>query len=80
MTEHGSKSKHMIITVETETGKVVRVVDENNEKPSEVDPKKIEEISQSEAGFKYVGTILHAESSPGCVYFFFGGRYFRVCR
>ncbi|MBE9572831.1 MAG: hypothetical protein IMF11_19580 [Proteobacteria bacterium] len=77
MTERGSE--HMIITVDTETGKVVNVLDENGKKATPVDPKEVEQIYQSK-GFKYVGVILHAESSPGCSYFFFGGNFFRICR
>ena len=78
MTKGGSKN--MKIKVETETGKVVKVVDENGNEATPVDPKEIEKIYQSKDGFKYVGSILHAESSPGCSYYFFGGRFFRICR
>jgi len=64
MTERESKSKHMIITVETKTGKTVKVVDKNDNDATEVDPKEIEEIYNSDAGFKHVGLVLHAHSSP----------------
>lgn len=63
MTKGGSKN--MIITVETKTGKTLEVVDEHGNEGERVDPKEIEEIYNSEAGFKHVGTILHAHSSPG---------------
>ena len=79
MTELEQKSKHMIITVETKTGKVVKVVDENGNDATEVDPKDIEEIYKSKDGFKYVSTILHAHSSPGCVYISWGGNYYALC-
>lgn len=78
MTKGGSK--HMIITVDTETGKVVEpVVDENGNEATRVDPEQIEKIYQSENGFKFVGSILHAESNPRCVFFSIGGRYYRIC-
>ena len=79
MTEREPKSKHMIITVETKTGKTVKIVDENGNHATEVDPKEIEEIYKSKDGFKFVSTILHAHSSPGCVYYFIGGKYFKFC-
>jgi len=63
MTKGGSK--HMKIKVETATGKVVKVVDENGNEATRVDLKELEEIYQSKDGFKYVGSILHAHSSPG---------------
>ena len=78
MTKGGSK--HMIITVDTQTGKVVEpVVDEKGRKATRVDPKKIGEIYRSEEGFKYVGTILHAHSSPGCAYLELGGTWYVIC-
>ena len=77
MTKGGSK--HMKIKVETETGKVVKVVDENGNEATPVDPKEIEKIYQSEDGFKYVGTILYTHSSPGCVYLCLGGTWYKIC-
>jgi hypothetical protein len=81
MTEAGSKSEHMIIIVETATGKVIEpVLDEHGNEATEVTPQKLEDISLSQAGFKYVGTILHAHSSPGCVYLILpSGRRVKVC-
>jgi hypothetical protein len=78
MEERGSK--HMVITVETETGRVVKVVDENGNEATRVDAEEIDKIYHSEDGFKYVGTILHAESSPGCAYLVIAGWGFRICR
>lgn len=60
----GGESKH-IITVEKETGKVVKVVDENGNKTTELTPDELELIYQRPDGFKYVALILHAHSSPG---------------
>ena len=59
------ESRNVIITVETETGKVLKVVDENGNEGQRVDPKEIEKIYNSEAGLKHVGLVLHAHSSPG---------------
>jgi hypothetical protein len=70
----------MIITVETDTGKVVKVVDENGNEGTKIDPKEVQEIYDSKVGFRHVGVILHAHSSPGCVFFVIGGRAFRICR
>ena len=77
MTKGGSK--HMKMKVETGTGKVVKVVDENGNEATPVDPEEIEKIYQSKDGFKYVGSILHAHSSPGCVYYFIGGYAYKFC-
>ena len=76
MTKSGSK--YMKIKIETETGNIVKIVDEKGNNATKVDPAQMEQISQSQ-GFKHVGTILHAHSSPGCVYFMLGGRAFKIC-
>lgn len=60
-----SGSKYMKIKIETETGKVVKVKDENNNPPTEMTLGELEQIYQSPDGIKYVGTILYAHSSPG---------------
>ena len=77
MTESGSK--RMMITLDTETGKVVKVEDENLKEATRVDSKELEGIYQSKDGFKYVGLILHAHSSPGCLYFVLGGWGWKIC-
>ncbi len=61
MTKGGSK--HMKIKVDAATG-ACEVKDDRDTEPEKVEPGKLEEIYQSK-GFKYVGVILHAESSPG---------------
>ena len=73
-----SGSKYMKIKINTETGEVVKIRDENNNKATKVDPTEMEQISQSQ-GFKHVGTILHAHSSPGCIYLIIGGWAWVVC-
>jgi len=77
MTKGGSKK--MKIKVKTETGEVIEVVDENNKKATKVDPAEIQQIYQSQNGFKFVGLILHAESNPRCVYYVYGGDVYRLC-
>jgi hypothetical protein len=73
------RSKAMIVTVETKTGKIVKVVDEYGRKPKEISPTSLEKIYRSRPGFKYVATILHTHSSPGCVVIIIGGRPYLIC-
>jgi hypothetical protein len=77
MTEHGSK--RMMIALDTGTGNVVKVEDENRNEATRVDSKELEGIYQSKNGFKYVGSILHVHSSPGCLYFVLGGWGWKIC-
>ena len=76
MTQGGSK--YMKIKINTQTGEVVKVRDENNNKATKVDPTEIEQISQAQ-GFKHVALILYAQSNPRCVYYVYGGDYYRLC-
>ncbi len=79
MTMSGSKSQRAIITVETETGNVAKVVDENGNKATKLTPEELHKIYESQEGLKYVGTILHSHSSPGCIYIIIGGWAFKIC-
>jgi uncharacterized protein Veg len=65
MTERKPKSKYMNIKVDTRTGKIVEVLDEYGKKAKTVGRKKLDEVYQSRNGFKYVGTVAYAQSSPG---------------
>jgi len=78
MTERGSK--YLKLKIDTDTGMIVKAVDEHGNKATPVSPEEMEEIYQSKNGFKFVTTILHAHSSPGCVYYYYGGWVFRICR
>jgi hypothetical protein len=69
----------MIITVDTATGKVVKIADEKGKKATKVRQKKLVQISKSRNGFRYVGTILYSHSSPGCVYYVYLGSVFAIC-
>ena len=77
MTKGGSQ--FMKIELDTATGKKLKVVDEHGNKATPVDQAEIDRIYQTPGGFKYVGVILHAESSPGCAYIFLGGATYKVC-
>jgi hypothetical protein len=77
MTKSGSK--HMKIKVDTATGKTLKVADEHGNLATPVTQAEIDQIYQSPDGFKYVGVILHAESSPGCTYLVMGGTWFKIC-
>jgi hypothetical protein len=79
---NGGRAKKMKIKVRTDNGKhdpVVGIDGEDEVEPIEVSSEDMEEI-HNDKGFKHVGVILYAKSSPGCVYFVVGGRAFRICR
>ncbi len=78
MTEGGSK--YMKITLNTETGEVVEVVDENGNEATRVDPEEVKKIYHSKDGLRYVGLILHAHSSPGCFYWVYNGYFYQICQ
>jgi hypothetical protein len=73
------KAKYMKIKLEIETGRVVKIIDENGNKAKKVSQKEVAEIYQSKTGFKHLGTILHTHSSPGCITVIFAGKAFRLC-
>ena len=66
MTNAGNKK--IKIKVKKATGEIVYVKHENDDPATEVTPAELEQIYQSQDGFRYVGAILHAHSSPGCIY------------
>ncbi len=63
MTQGGTKKIKM--KVNKATGVVVEVVDEKNDPATPVTQTELQQIYQSEAGVKHVGTILYTHSSPG---------------
>ena len=69
------------ITVERLTGKLIEARDKNRKEAEQVDPEEIERIYNSQDGFRYVATLLHAHSSPGCIYYydFALRRWVRIC-
>jgi len=72
-------SKYMKIKLETATGNVVKVVDENGKKAKKVTQTALQQIYQSKNGVKHVGTILHTHSSPGCITVVIAGKAFKLC-
>jgi len=70
--------KYMKIKISTETGKLVKVTDENNNKATELTPTELQQLYQSQAP-QHVGTILYTHSSPGCVIIHIGGTALRIC-
>jgi len=61
-------NKQIKIKVKKLSGEIVEVLNENNDQSIPVPPAEIEQIYQSQNGFRYVGVILHTHSSPGCIY------------
>ena len=73
-----SGSKYLKIKIDTETGKIVKKVDGDQDPATPVSQEEINQIYQNQ-GFKHVATILHAHASPGCAYLNIGGWWFKVC-
>ena len=67
--EKKGKGRQMIITLDVETGRVVSVTNENLTPANDLDCRELGKIYQGKDRLKYVGTIVHAHSSPGCIYF-----------
>ena len=76
MTKSGSKK--MKIKIKTDTGKVDKITDENNNPATEMTPEQIEQMYQG--GPQHLATVLFMHSSPGCVVYCSGGKCYRVCR
>lgn len=72
-------TKYMILKVDVETGDVLPPENENGDPVPMASFEDMQKIYKSERGFKHVGTILHAHSSPGCVYYVIGGWVYRYC-
>ncbi len=71
--------KEMRIKVKKATGEIVEVRDENGNPATEMTPAEVEQMYQSPDGPKYIGTILYTHSSPGCVVYYYRGKYRKVC-
>jgi hypothetical protein len=76
MTKGGSK--YMKIKVKVETGETVKVKDEKNDLATPVSQADIDQINQGQ-GFKFVGSIFHAQTNPTCVYYWDGSYWVRIC-
>jgi len=77
MTKGGSK--YTKIKIETDTGQLIKITDENGNNATQLTPDDLKEIYQNPAGFRYLGTIFHTHSSPGCVIIHIGGTALRIC-
>ena len=74
-----SGSKKMKIKIKTETGELDKVTDENNNDATEMTAEEVEQMYQNPEGFKFIGLVLYTHSSPGCVVYYSGGKYRKVC-
>ena len=74
-----SGPKHMKIKLDVETAKLVKVVDDKEIEAVQVTQAEMDQIYNSPQGFRYVGTILHAKNSPGCMYIKIGGNTYKIC-
>jgi hypothetical protein len=71
-------SKYIKIKVETESGNIVKIKDENENDAIEVSEQELREIQQS-PNTRQVAEILHTHSSPGCIYVVIRGWVRKVC-
>jgi hypothetical protein len=71
-------SKYMKITISTETGKIVKIVDEKDNKATELTPTELKQIYKNQKP-EHIGTILYTHSSPGCVISDLGGYAVKIC-
>ncbi|KPJ77026.1 MAG: hypothetical protein AMJ54_09710 [Deltaproteobacteria bacterium SG8_13] len=71
-------SKYMKIKISTETGEVVKIKDEKGVDATEVSAEELEEVQQN-PNTDQIATILHAHSSPGCIYVVIRGWAKKIC-
>ena len=76
MTKGGSK--YFKLKINTETGQVVKKVDENNNPAIELTPQELQQIYQTKAP-KHIGEILYTHSSSGCIILVIAGMAFMLC-
>jgi hypothetical protein len=74
-----AQPKKMKITLDVDTAKLDELVDNGGVGATEVTQAEIERIHNSANGFRFVGTILHTHSSPGCTYISIGGKTYKIC-
>ena len=73
-----SKSKHMKITISTETGQLVKVSDENNNPATQLTLADLQQIYNTQSP-QHIGNILYTHSSPGCIIIHMGGYVYKIC-
>jgi uncharacterized ion transporter superfamily protein YfcC len=72
-------SKQFKIKVKKLNGEIEEVLHENNNQSTPVTQAELNQIYQSQNGFRYVGVILHAQTNPTCVYILSGNQYKKIC-
>ncbi|MGD1969900.1 MAG: hypothetical protein PVH97_07080 [Desulfobacterales bacterium] len=77
MANSKSKSDKMKIKVKTKDG-AVEVKGNNGEQPDYLSEQESQEVYNDPATQR-IGEILFRHSSPGCVYYYIGGRARRIC-
>ena len=77
MTKIQGKSDKMKIKVKTKDG-TVEVKGNGGELPDELSEEESKEVND-DPNTQHIGEILFRHSSPGCVYYYIGGRMRRIC-
>lgn len=77
MTKAQGKSNKMKIKVKTKDGEV-EVKGNDGEEPDFLSEEESREVYE-DPGTERIGEILFRHSSPGCVYYYIGGRARRIC-
>ena len=77
MTKGGSQK--MKIKIKTVNGELDSVTDGSNVDAGEMTQAEVDQMYASPDGPRYVGTILYTHSSPGCVVYYYRGKYRKVC-
>lgn len=71
-------SKYIKIKIETESGNIVKIKDGNENDATDVSEQEFREVQQH-PNTRQVAEILHAHSSPGCIYVVVRGWVRKVC-
>ncbi len=68
-----AKANFMKIKMDVKKGKVHKVYDENDT-PAEELPGP-----PDMSGIVDIGTVFMTHSSPGCAYYYYGGKWWKIC-
>ncbi|MFQ5544696.1 MAG: hypothetical protein ACE5FE_01840 [Acidiferrobacterales bacterium] len=68
------RADFMKIKMDAKNSKVHKVYDENNNPAQELQTPDFE--AKDVVG---VGTVFMTRSSPGCAYYYYGGRWWKIC-
>lgn len=73
-------SSHAVFEIDLETGEGTGHKKSDGAKAVEVEPEELGKKPAPPSGEIYeVGVMLWTKSSPGCVYYFWGGRWWKFC-